>query len=174
MSSSGEHHDPRGGGRVLPHGRRADGERTPSGEPDAPLVHGDAHPAPAAAPIAGWAVLLGALAGVQAAFGGGLLPVLVQGGAAAASALYAAAIVLLGRIRRRRERGLRAVPDLSVASALAAVSIAAMLCGAAAGIWLTIGGAIGLAAALGGLAREFRAARRDRRAAAASAELGVG
>ncbi len=101
---------------------------------DAPLVHGDARNAPAAVPIAGWALLLGVLAAVQAAFGGGLLPVLVQGGAAAATALYAGAIVLVARARRRRERGLRAVPEISVASTLAAVSITALLCGAAVGI----------------------------------------
>lgn len=126
---------------------------------------GDERWRPSAAPLAGWAVLLGALAGVQAGFGGGLLPVLVQGGAAAMIAAVAVALVVAPRIAKRRAGGLRAVPALSLASALAALSIAAMLDGASIGSWLIIGGGLGLALAVGGLARERRAERRARRAA---------
>jgi len=130
-------------------------------EPDVQHSGGNAGWRPAAAPVAFWALLLGVLAGVQAGFGGGLLPVLVQGGAAAATGLLAVAIVLAARIERRRAARLRTVPDLSIATALAAVSIAAMLSGAAVGSWLTIGG-LGMATAIGGLARERRAERRAR------------
>jgi membrane associated rhomboid family serine protease len=125
----------------------------------------DARWRPAAIPLAVWAMLLGSLAGVQGAFGGRLLPVLVQGGAAALIAVVALAIVLAPRISRRRAPGLRTVPALSIASALAAVSIAAILDGASIGSWLIIGGVLGLALAAGGLAREHRAERRARRAA---------
>ncbi len=131
-------------------------------EPDVQHSGGNAGWRPAAAPVAFWALLLGVLAGVQAGFGGGLLPVLVQGGAAAATGLLAVAVVLAARIERRRAARLRTVPDLSIATTLAAVSIAAMLSGAAVGSWLIVGGGLGLAAAIGGLARERRAERRAR------------
>lgn len=137
-------------------------DRPPETEPGVQQSSGNARWRPAAAPVAFWALLLGVLAAVQAGFGGGPLPVLVQGGAAAATGLIAVAILLASRIERRRAAGLRAVPDLSIASALAAVSIAAMLSGAAVGSWLIIGGGLGLAAAIGGLAREWRAERRAR------------
>lgn len=126
---------------------------------------------PAAVPLAFWALLLGVLAAVQAGFGGDLLPVLVQGGSAAATGLIAVAIVLASRIERRRASRLRAVPDLSMASALAAVSMAAMLSGVAVGSWLIIGGGLGLTAALGGLARERRAERRARAAAGSASSV---
>ncbi|MGI8557763.1 MAG: hypothetical protein ACR2ND_05570 [Solirubrobacteraceae bacterium] len=129
---------------------------------------------PAAAPLAVWALLLGTLAGVQAGFGGDLLPVLVQGGAAAATGLIALAVLLGSRIERRRATGVRSVPDLSIASALAAVSLAAMLSGAAVGSWLIIGGGLGLAAAMGGLIREWRAERRAREAAVAGRPRDMG
>jgi len=125
----------------------------------------DARWRPAAIPLAVWALLLGSLAGVQGAFGGHLLPVLVQGGAAALIAVVALAIVLAPRIARRGAPGLRTVPVLSIASALAAVSIAAILDGASIGSWLIIGGVLGLALAAGGLVREHRAEHRARRAA---------
>lgn len=137
-------------------------------EPEGPPSSGNARWRPAAAPLGFWALLLGVLAGVQAGFGGDVLPVLVQGGSAAVVALIAVAIVLATRIEHRRAAGLRTVPDLSMASALAAVSLAAMLSGVGVGGWLIIGGGLGLAAALGGLAREWRAERRSRDAAAAT------
>lgn len=123
---------------------------------------GDAARRPSAAPFALWATLLGTLAAVQAGFGGKLLPVLVQGGSAALIAAIALAIFLAPNIRRRRLSGLRTVPELSMASALAAVSMAAMLSGLTIGNWLLIGGGLGLAAALGGLVREHRAEHRAR------------
>jgi hypothetical protein len=140
-------------------------ERPLSSEPEARPSGMSARWRPAAAPLAFWALLLGVLAGVQAGFGGAALPVLVQAGGAAAVGLIAVAVVLASRIERRRSSGLRAVPDLSMASALAAFSLAAMLSGAAVGSWLIIGGGLGLAAAIGGLTRERRAERRARRAA---------
>ena len=124
----------------------------------------DARWRPAAIPLAVWALLLGSLAGIQGAFGGHLLPVLVQGGAATLMAVVALAIVLAPRITGRGVPGLRTVPGLSFASALAAVSIAAILDGASIGSWLIIGGVLGLALAIGGLVREHRAERCDRRA----------
>lgn len=126
---------------------------------------GDERWRPSAAPLAGWALLLGALAGVQAGFGGQLLPVLVQAGAAALMALIALGIVAAPRLTGHRAPGLRPVPALSLAGALAGVSIAAMLDGASIGTWLIIGGGLGLALAVGGLTRERRAESRARRAA---------
>ncbi len=143
-------------------------DRPPRTEPEVRSSSGNACWRPAATPLGFWALLLGVLAGVQAGFGGDLLPVLVQGGSAAVVALIAVVIVLATRIERRRVAGLRTVPDLSMASALAAVSLAAMLSGVGVGGWLIIGGGLGLAAALGGLAREWRAERRSRDAAAAT------
>ncbi|MGI8430447.1 MAG: hypothetical protein ACR2OB_14365 [Solirubrobacteraceae bacterium] len=120
---------------------------------------------PAAGPLGAWAILLGILAGVQGAFGGNLLPVLVQGGAAALVGAVALAIALMARVRARRASSRRQVPELSLPSALGAVSVAAMLSGATVGSWLIVGGGIGLAAAAGGLLRERRAERRALRAA---------
>lgn len=135
-------------------GSPAPEDRTPSA--------GDSRWRPAASPLAFWALLFGGLAGLQAAFGGHLLPVLVQAGGAALIGAIALAIFLSPIGRRRPATALRAVPDLSIAAALAGVSLAAMLAGAAIGTWLIIGGGLGLAAALGGLLRERRAEQRSR------------
>ncbi len=120
----------------------------------------DARRRPAAIPFAVWAVLLGALAGVQAGFGGHLLPVLVQAGAAALSGTIALGIVLAARTERLWLAGRRTIPELSLAGVLATVSLATMLIGASVGGWLIIGGGLGLAAAAAGLVRELRAERR--------------
>lgn len=126
----------------------------------------DARWRPAAVPFALWAVLLGIAAGVHAGFGGHVLPVLIQGGGAAVAGAIAIGILLADRLRSRPAGRRRAVPGLSLATALVAVSIAAMVCGAAVGGWLIIGGGLGLAAGVGGLVREHRAQRGAIRAAA--------
>jgi hypothetical protein len=123
---------------------------------------------PSAAPFVFWALLLGGLAVLQAAFGGQWLPVLVQAGAAAAAGLIGLAILISPRLVRRRAAGLRTVPDMSLASALVAISSAAMLAGLSVGSWLILGGVLGLGAGGGGLIREHRAARRTRRASVAA------
>lgn len=123
---------------------------------------------PSAAPFAFWALLLGALAALQAGFGGRSLSVAVQTAAAATTGLIGLAILISPRVIRRRAAGLRTVPDLSLASALVAISIAAMLAGASVGSWLTLGGFLGLTAGTGGLIREHRGERRARRASVAS------
>ncbi len=129
----------------------------------------DARRLPAAIPFAVWAVLLGASAGVQAGFGGHLLPVLLQAGAATVGGLIAVGILLAARVRRRMAGGRRVIPELSLATVLVAVSIAAMVTGASIGGWLIIGGGLGLAAGTGGLVREYRAQRRAGRVASPAA-----
>jgi hypothetical protein len=123
----------------------------------------DASARPSATAFVFWGLLLATLAALQAAFGAGLLPVLVQAGAGTAGVAAGIAI----RASRGRRPGARAIPDLSLASPLAALSVAAIVCGAAVGSWLIIGGTLGLGLALTGLVRERRgerrAARRDAR-----------
>lgn len=115
-----------------------------------------------AAPFAFWAVLLGALAAVQAGFGGKSLPVLVQTAAAAVSGLIALALITGPLIVRRRAGAARAIPDLSLSTALVAISLAATLAGATVGTWLILGGFLGLVLGACGLIREYRAQRRAR------------
>jgi hypothetical protein len=133
----------------------------------------DAAYRPSAAPLAFWAVLLGALAALQAGFGGLLLPVLVQAGAAALIGLIALAI-FVGSIvgRSGGQPGRRMVPDLSLATVLTTVSVAAMLAGATVGTWLILGGFLGLMLGTGGLLREHRAVHRSRRAREAAPASG--
>lgn len=121
-----------------------------------------ASPRPAAAPFVVWGLLLGALAGLQAAFDGGLLAVLVQAGAGAVALTVGVAILLAGR---QRPAGPLAVPELSLASALAGISAAAIVCGATVGSWLVVGGVLGLGLAGAGLTRERRAQQRATRLA---------
>ncbi|HWH10963.1 MAG TPA: hypothetical protein VG165_07540 [Solirubrobacteraceae bacterium] len=138
--------------------------RPPTGEAPGRRPVEDAAYRPAAAPLAFWAILLGALAALQAGFGGKSLPVLVQAGAAGLIGLIALALAAGPRILRRRAGGLRLIPDLSLATPLAAISLAAMLAGATVGTWLILGGFLGLLVGIGGVVREHRAQRRARRA----------
>jgi hypothetical protein len=111
-------------------------------------------------PLAAWAALLGALAGLQAGFGGRSLPVLLQSGAAVLCAVIALAIALLARVERRHfERG-RPIAELSPPTALAGISLAAVLDGTTVGSWLMIGGVLGLALAGSLLWRARRVLRR--------------
>ncbi|HEY5197052.1 MAG TPA: hypothetical protein VIJ51_08500 [Solirubrobacteraceae bacterium] len=140
-----------------PGGSTADVEGAMTRPPDE-----DAPWQPSAAPFVFWAVLLGGLSALQAGFGGRSLPVLVQAGAAAATGLIGIVILISPRVIRRRAAGLRTVPDLSLASALVGISLAAMLAGASVGSWLILGGFLGVAAGTGGLVREHRFERRTR------------
>ncbi|MGI8802019.1 MAG: hypothetical protein ACR2KV_07575 [Solirubrobacteraceae bacterium] len=117
---------------------------------------------PSAAPFGFWAVLLGALAGLQAAFGGSTLPVLLQAAAATVSGSISLGLLLASRRQRRRPGRRLAVPELSMPTPLAAISVAAIVSGATIGSWLIIGGVLGLVLAGGGLVREHRAERRAR------------
>lgn len=126
-------------------------------------ARGDASARPSSPAFLGWGLLLAALAGLQAAFGGGLLPVLVQAGAGAASIVAGLAIRVRPGRRRAGGGGARAIPELSLPSTLGAVSVAAVVCGAAVGSWLIIGGTLGLGLALAGLVRELRGERRAAR-----------
>ncbi len=120
-------------------------------------------------PLAVWAAMLGALAGLQAGFGGRSLPVLLQAGGAVLCGLIALAIALLTRIERRHfERG-RPIAELSLPTALAGVSLASILNGTTVGSWLMIGGVLGLALAGSLLWRGRRAIRA--RGEAASVEV---
>jgi peptidoglycan/LPS O-acetylase OafA/YrhL len=109
--------------------------------------------------ILAWAVLLAALAAMLWIWTEDAIPIAMLGGAAVATA----ALGLVAALRRRRREGLRAVPDLSLATALVGVALAAMLAGAEAGLWLVyVGGGL-LALGAGGVARELLAARRAAR-----------
>jgi hypothetical protein len=70
--------------------------------------------------------------------------------------LLGAAVLELRRVRERP----RALPDLSYSTVALAVGIAAMLNGVAFGLWLVLIGAGLVGLGLGGLAREYLAARR--------------
>jgi hypothetical protein len=151
------------GGPERAGGSTADVERALPRPPDE-----DAPWQPSAVPFVFWALLLGGLAALQAAFGGHALAVLVQAAAATATGLIGLAILISPRVKRPRAAGLRAVPDLSLASALVGIALAAMVAGASVGSWLILGGFLGLTAGTGGLIREHRAERRARRAMAAA------
>ncbi len=113
-------------------------------------------------PLAAWAAMLCALAGLQAGFGGRSLPVLLQAGAGVLCGLIALAIALLTRVERRQfERG-APLAELSLPTALAGVSLASVLNGTTVGSWLIIGGVLGLALA-GSLLWRGRRANRARR-----------
>jgi len=131
--------------------QRVGAGRLPGGRPAAPLVF--------------WGSLLATLGGVQAAFGGHLLPVLVQVGGGVAIVLIGVGVLVVNRLAAPRSPGQGArpiaLPTVSVATALAGTSLCAMLAGAAVGTWLVIGGALGLGLAAGGLVRELRAQHAD-------------
>ena len=74
----------------------------------------------------------------------------------------AAAVGLADRRRPERAQAPRAIPDLSLSTALAGVALCSLAVGAEVGMWLVIIGGGLLALALGGLARERRAQRGER------------
>lgn len=110
----------------------------------------------AAGPVLVWAAWLSTLAAVQAVWRPDrYLPWALSAGAAVGAWLLG--LFLL--VRRRRREGLRLVPDLSFSVVLIALGAAAMLNGAAFGLWLVLIGGAMILFGLGGVARELRAER---------------
>lgn len=116
---------------------------------------------PAAIPLIGWGIALCISAGIQVAFGGKLLPVLIQAGSGLFIALLGAAVVVISERSNYVIARQRPVPTLSFATVLAAVSITAIINGAAVGVWLIIAGGLGLVFAIAGIIRELRAQHRQ-------------
>jgi hypothetical protein len=124
----------------------------------------------AAVVLLGWGGWLGALTAVQLAFAPvhprsvGLHPIEYEmlGGASAACLLAGLALWWLDARRGELERP-RALPDTSLAAACLAAGLALALLGAGFGLWLILIGAGIVALGAGGLVREQRARRRDRR-----------
>jgi hypothetical protein len=112
---------------------------------------------PAALVVGGWGLLLGVNAAVLAVWTSDPLPPALLGGAAVASGLLGLAMLARGR------EAPRVIPDLSLASALVGVALAAMVVGAEVGVWLVLVGAGMLLFGLAGLARERIAVRREAR-----------
>ncbi len=108
--------------------------------------------------VGAWGCLLAGLAGLLASFPLDVEAVALLGGAAASVLVAATVALLTGRDGTPRER--RAIPDLSLATPLAAVALCSLVVGAEVGLWLILIGAGLLALALGGLIREGRAQRR--------------
>ena len=110
--------------------------------------------------VLAWAALLAALAAMLWIWSpGDEIAIATLGGAAVATAVLGAALVIAGRPAPKESRP-RSVPDLSPATVLVAIALAAMLVGAEAGLWLVLLGCGLLAFGLAALVRELRAARR--------------
>ena len=112
----------------------------------------------AALPLLAWAALLTVLTIVLWLWTSDELPPALFAGAAAIS--WTAGIVAL--FVRRPRSAVHVAPDLSLAGALLAFGVAALVLGALVGPWLVLIGAGIVLLALGGLAREWRAQRRVR------------
>lgn len=109
-----------------------------------------------AGPVFAWAAWLSTLATVQAVWRPDrYLPWALSAGAATAAWLLG--LYLLAR--RRRAEGFRMLPDLSFSVVLLALGVAAMLNGAAFGLWLVLLGGGLVLVGLGGVVRELRAER---------------
>ena len=116
--------------------------------------------AAAGAVVMAWGGLLAALAAMLWIWSpGDEVAVAVLGGAAVATLVLGVMLALVER-RAPSEPRARLLPDLSPATALVAIALAAMLVGADAGLWLFLLGCGLLAFGLGGLVRERRAERR--------------
>lgn len=109
-----------------------------------------------AGPVFAWAAWLSVLATVQAVWRPDrYLPWALSAGAATAAWLLGLFLLL----RHRRIDWLRQIPDLSFSVVLIAVGVAAMLNGAAFGLWLVLLGGGLILLGLGGVVRELRAER---------------
>jgi hypothetical protein len=106
--------------------------------------------------VAVWGGFLCATTALQALFSGtDRYTVLLLGGAAAGVLVLAVVAALAGEAGARA----RPIPDLSVATAIVATGVAAMVLGAELGTWLLLIGAGVTAAGLAALVRERRAER---------------
>ncbi len=104
-----------------------------------------------------WAAWLSVLTTVQAVWRPDrYLPWALSAGAATAAWLLGLFLLL----RHRRTDWLRRIPDLSFSVVLIALGVAAMLNGAAFGLWLVLVGGGLVLIGLGGVGRELLAERR--------------
>ncbi len=115
----------------------------------------------AAAPLLGYAVLIGIGAAGLWVWSPDHLPAALLGGGAVVIAAIAAAVALWGG----EEPVVRPIPDLSFSIVAIAFGLSTMLVGAYLGLYLVLIGGGVLLAGLGGLARELRAERRAARRA---------
>jgi ABC-type glycerol-3-phosphate transport system permease component len=115
-----------------------------------------------ALPLAAYAALLAVLAAVMWVWSDYTLPgILLTAGAAAMAVIAGAWVLGSRRIERLAQASeVRAVPDLSAATALAGFAIPTMLVGLYLGPYLVLIGGGLLVLAVGGLVREAVAARR--------------
>ena len=107
-----------------------------------------------------WGLFLGVFAVVLWVWGPYTLPPLIL--TCAAGACVVAGIALLAR--PERDPKVRAVPEISLPSALAAVGATTAFYGVSFGLWLELIGAGIFALGIAGVVRELRAEWRDRRA----------
>lgn len=125
----------------------------------------------AAIVLIGWGALLGAMTAVQTAFSSikgpfGPHPIeYAMLGSAAGLCLVAGLFVWMLDARARSDDPVRRISDESFATATLMVGLALVLLGAGFGLWLILIGAGVVALGTGGLVRETRARRRDRRGA---------
>ncbi len=111
--------------------------------------------------LGAWGCLLAGLAGLLAAFPFDALAVALLGGAAASMLLLA--LLMLPTAPNRESSEAQAIPDLSLATALAGIALCCLVVGAEVGLWLVLIGGGLLMLALAGLIRERRAQRDARR-----------
>lgn len=124
----------------------------------------------AAIVLLGWGAWLGVMTAVQLAFAPvrphsvGLHPIEYEmlGAASGACLLTGLALWWLD-VRRTVSQGPQALPESSIAAATVAGGLALALLGAGFGLWLILIGAGVTVLGAGGLVREQRARRRDRR-----------
>lgn len=95
-----------------------------------------------------WAALLGLWTAVQLLFSPPLITLALLGGAATAAGLFA--------VLAAREHRPRSSPDLSPATPLLALGVAALISGAELGTWCLLLGALIAACGLAALAAEVR------------------
>jgi hypothetical protein len=124
----------------------------------------------AAAPLLGYAILLGVLAAVLALWSPDRLPAALLGGGAVVIALIAGAVAAAGR--RRSAPAVQADPDLSFAVVAVAFGLCTLVVGAYLGLYLILIGAGLLLAGGGGLVRERRVERRALRRARQGGDAG--
>ncbi len=114
-----------------------------------------------AAPLASYALLIGASAAVQFVWSPYRLPASLLGGGAVLIAIIAAVVALRGR-GEEDPGGPRAIPDSSFSIVAVAFGMCTMLVGVYLGVYLILIGGGVLVLGLGGLIRELRAERRMR------------
>jgi hypothetical protein len=110
-------------------------------------------------PLLVWATFLAALAGMLWIWTDDAIPIALLGGAALATAVVAAVAALAGRTLGEEVRW---VPDMSLATAVIAAGLTAVVLGAEAGLWLVYAGVGMTLFGVAGLVRESAGARKRR------------